>query len=48
MEENSSISEHVLRMSAYADKLIALGITIPNELGYIVFFNLYHLVTRTL
>ena len=33
MEENSSVSEHVLRMSAYADKLIALGITIPNELG---------------
>ena len=32
MEENSSVSEHVLRMSAYADKLIALGITIPNEL----------------
>ena len=33
MEENSSVSEHLLRMSAYADKLIALGITIPNELG---------------
>ena len=33
MEENSSVSEHVLRMSAYADKLIALGMTIPNELG---------------
>jgi len=33
MEENSSVSEHVLRMSGYADKLVALGITIPNELG---------------
>ena len=33
MEEHSSVSEHVLRMSGYADKLIALGITIPNELG---------------
>ena len=33
MEENSSVSEHVLKMSGYADKLIALGITIPIELG---------------
>jgi hypothetical protein len=32
MEENSSVSEHVLKMSGYADKLISLGITIPNEL----------------
>jgi hypothetical protein len=33
MEENSSVSEHVLKMSGYADKLISLGLTIPNELG---------------
>jgi hypothetical protein len=33
MEENSSVSEHVLKMSGYVDKLISLGITIPNELG---------------
>ncbi len=33
MEENSSVSEHVLTMSGHADKLISLGITIPNELG---------------
>src|SRR5664279_1268173 len=33
MEENSSVSEHVLKMSGYADKLIALGISIPNKLG---------------
>jgi hypothetical protein len=33
MEENSSVSEHVLKMSGYTDKLISLGITIPNELG---------------
>jgi hypothetical protein len=33
IEENSSISEHVLKISRYADKLISLGITIPNELG---------------
>ena len=33
MEEHSSVSEHVLKMSGYVDKLIALGITIPIELG---------------
>jgi hypothetical protein len=33
MEENSSVSEHVLKISRYANKLISLGITIPNELG---------------
>ncbi len=33
MEEHSSVSEHVLKMSGYADKLIALGIMIPIELG---------------
>jgi hypothetical protein len=33
MKENNSVSEHVLKMFGYADKLIALGITIPIELG---------------
>src|SRR5664279_258896 len=33
MEENGSVSEHVLKMSGYADKLHSLGITIPIELG---------------
>jgi hypothetical protein len=33
MEENSSVNKHVLKMSRYADKLISLGMTIPNELG---------------
>src|SRR3954466_2261031 len=33
MEEHSSVSEHVLKMSGYADKLVSLGITIPIELG---------------
>jgi hypothetical protein len=33
IEENSSVSEHVLKMSGYTDKLFSLGITIPNELG---------------
>ena len=33
MEENSSVSEHVLKMSGHANKLQELGIVIPNELG---------------
>src|SRR4051812_43874207 len=33
MEEHSSVSEHVLRISGYAEKLLALGISIPIELG---------------
>jgi hypothetical protein len=48
IEENSSVSEHVLKMSGYGGKLISLGITIPNELGYMRFSNLPHLATRAL
>ena len=33
MEEHSSVSEHVLKMSGYANLLSQLGIEIPNELG---------------
>src|SRR3954468_2211262 len=33
MEEGSSVSEHVLKMSGHANKLADLGITIPNALG---------------
>ena len=33
MEEGSSISEHVLKMSGHANKLQSLGIVIPNALG---------------
>ena len=33
MEENSSVSEHVLKMSGYGDRLAQLGVVIPNELG---------------
>jgi hypothetical protein len=33
MEENSSVSEHILKISGYADKLTSLGIMIPNDLG---------------
>ena len=41
MEEGSSISEHVLKMSGHANKLQSLGIVIPNALGiYRVFQSL--------
>ena len=33
MEEGSSVSEHVLKMSGHAKKLSDLGIVIPNQLG---------------
>src|SRR3954465_9353289 len=33
MEEGSSVSEHVLKMSGHANKLQSLGIIIPNALG---------------
>ena len=33
MEEKSSVSEHVLKMSGYGDRLVQLGVVIPNELG---------------
>ena len=33
MEEGSSVSEHVLKMSGHANKLADLEITIPNALG---------------
>src|SRR4051794_4598399 len=33
IEENSNVSEHVLKMSGHVNKLQELGIVIPNELG---------------
>jgi hypothetical protein len=41
MEDNSFVSEHVLKMSGHADKLQERGITIPNDLGF-------HLVLQSL
>ena len=33
MEENNSVSEHVVKMSGYAQRLNLLGCPIPRELG---------------
>ena len=31
MEENSSVSEHILRMSEYNNHLIQLGVNLPDD-----------------
>ena len=31
MEENSSVSEHILRMSRYHNQLTQLGVNLPND-----------------
>ena len=31
MEENSSVSEHILKMSGYNNHLIQLGVTLPDD-----------------
>ena len=31
MEENSSVSEHILRMSGFHNRLTQLGVNIPND-----------------
>ena len=31
MEENSSVSEHILRMSGYHNQLTQLGVTLPDD-----------------
>jgi hypothetical protein len=33
MEEHSNVSEHVIKMSGYAQRLVQLGCPIPDELG---------------
>jgi len=45
MEENGSISDHILRMSRYSTRLAELGMPLPPE-AITEFFNHYHLATR--
>jgi hypothetical protein len=33
MEEHSDVSEHVVKMSGYVQRLVQLGCLIPDELG---------------
>ena len=46
MEENSSASEHILKMSGYNNHLIQLGVNLPNDSVLTEFFNHCHQATR--
>ena len=48
MEENSSVSEHVLKMSGYSNRLAELGMNSRKRLSLTEFFNHCHLATRAL
>ena len=47
MEENSTTSEHVLRMSGYYNHLNQVGVNLPDKKVIDKFFSHYHQVTRT-
>ncbi len=47
MEENSSASEHVLRMSEYYNRLNQVGVNLPDKIVMTEFSSHYHQVTRT-
>ena len=46
MEENSSVSEHILRMSAYHNHLTQLGVNLPDDSVIEEFFNHCHQATK--
>ena len=46
MEENSSVSEHILKMSGYNNHLIQLGINLPDDCSLTEFSNHCHQATR--
>ena len=46
MEENSSVSEHILRMSGYHNHLTQLGVNLPVVVSLIEFFNHCHQATK--
>ena len=48
MEENSSVSEHILKMSRYYNRLSQSGVELPREMITDKFFIYYHLDTRAL
>ena len=47
MEENSSTSEHVLRMSGYYNSLNQVGVNLPDKIVIDKFSSHYHQATRT-
>ena len=48
MEENSSTSEHVLRLSEYYNHLNQVGVNLPDKIVIGKFSSHYHQVTGTL
>ena len=48
MEENSSVSEHVLKMSGYSNRLAELGLNSRKRLSLTEFFNHCQQATRAL
>ena len=42
MEENSSVSEHILRLSGYHNHLTQLGVDLPVDVSLTEFFNHCH------
>ena len=46
MEENSPVSEHILKMSGYNNHLIQLGVNLPVIASLTEFFNHCHQATR--
>ena len=49
MEENSSVSEHILRMSGYHNHLTQMGVNLPDDsviVSLIEFFNHCHQAIR--
>ena len=47
MEENSSASEHVLRMSRYYNRLNQVGVNLPDKIVLTELSSHYHQATRT-
>ena len=47
MEENSSASEHVLRMSGYYNRLNQVGVNLPDKIVIDKFSSHYQQATRT-
>ena len=47
MEENSSASEHVLKMSEYYNRLNQVGVNLPDKIVIDRFSSHYHQATRT-
>ena len=46
MEENSSVSEHILKMSGYDNHLTQMGVNLPEIVSLTEYFNHCHQATK--